>query len=602
MKLETPGKRQSTILERIFFSLPHKPINFHNTDTSTTSPILFTMPNSDKDDLSENGYSDDDTSSTYSEGDEDNSMVEDSDALDENLSDTEDESSEGDYEEVEVIDSSETAQQVIPQEKKEASSGVKSNNKERPKLTSNSKSKSNSKPSPKPKSQSPKAKATPKNKPVSLTTAMKKKNLFGASNDGSKNESPSSFPNFPTSTSQSTKKKQDSKTYRLSGGYKKKPSQEIIPIGNKAAAEKKQSRLNFRKDTSGTSSTKPKPKPKQKSKPTAKPMEVDEPEGSFESSLQTMNSTKMENGTYRGKVAYIVRRGNLTPKYIMQVPRRGKRHPVLGESEKQPTLTEQIKSLTESKLLRFRDLTYVYIHASGKKDKDGVFVAGLFTSSGTMTHVNATTVELPAYKELYAEEGGTSHRQAKIKDVITSENKQKGTSFVLKIEDGSEEKMVELQLPFLSTQAYHSIVNEDRRVTKQRQGREKEKERAKGKDKEKEKDKDRSRETTPTATASAVSALAKATSGAVNRISQGTSCALGAHQKRKRDEIIEAPEPDSPVVWPLSDKKRRILGQIMAKMHEGKIEKFAVAVNDGSRGREQKLYTVNMNIDSVNLI
>ncbi len=587
MILETPGKRQSAILENIFFSLPHKPINFHNADTFKKSPVPFIMPLTNNDEASDNAFSDD-GSSTYSDGDDNTSIAEDSDALDENLSDTDDDdSSEGDYEEAEVLNSASLSSS--PPQKEPA--GTKSNGKPKPNVCSNSSSNSKPKSKSKTPNPSPKAKPKAKNRPPSLSAAMRKKDLFGGSEEKSKSGTSSSFPAFPGDTAQTAKKKQDSKTYRLSGGSKKKGIQEIIPIGSKAVVEKKQSKLNFRNDAPSSSSPRPRPRPrpksKSKSKSTSNAMQVDEPEGSFESSLQTMKSTKMENGTYRGKVAYIVRRGNLSSKYIMQVPRRGKRHPVLGECEKQPTLTEQIKALTESKLLRFRDLTYVYIHASGKKDQDGVFVAGLFTSSGTMTHVNATTVELPAYKELYAEEGGTSHRQAKIKDVITSENKQKGTSFVLKIGDGGEEKMVELQLPFLSTQAYHSIVNEDRRVTKQRLGRDKEKE--------------KERETTKDATASAVSALAKATSDVVNQVSQGTSCP-GAPLKRKREESKETPEPDSPVVWPLSDKKRRILGQIMAKMHESKIEKFAVAVDIDTSGLEKKLYTVDMNIGSVNLI
>ena len=178
--------------------------------------------------------------------------------------------------------------------------------------------------------------------------------------------------------------------------------------------------------------------------------------------FQTIKKLKMENGTYRGKIGYVVKRGNVDSKFLLVVDKRRR-----TGTEKPKTITEQIKMLVDSKTLKFRDLTYVYIEEPG--NSPGIFAAGLFTTSGTIAHINATTIELPAYKSLYAEQSGKNHRQAKIKEVIACNNEQKDTDFVLKIDtDNGEQKMLQLRLPFLSTQAFLSIINEDKRVTKQR--------------------------------------------------------------------------------------------------------------------------------------
>lgn len=565
MKLETPGVRQSKILEALYFSLPHKPIVFpapsldHNHKRTTRVVTMPSSKSSKSKIAGESEYSDDSSADDYSTaGEEEMSDGEnmDSDAQSEPLSDTEDDDSE--FEEEEELEEGEVK---TPPPEKAA-----------PKTC-----------------RAPVSKGPPVPKP-SLSKAMNKKNLFGSSSG----EDDKDIPPFPLEMSKST----ESKTKRLTAGVKKCTSQELIPIGKKAA-EKKQGRLNFLKTARASpkkqtenpkpkSSPKPKPKPKPKSKSKPASNSPEQPPESFEASLQTKKTAKMENGTYRGKTAYIVHRGNISSRYIIQIPRRGrKNHPVLGKSDKMPTLTEQVRGLQEKKQLRFRDLTYVYIHVDNGKGKTGVFVAGLFTSSGSITHVNATTIELPAYKDLYAEEGGTSHRQAKIKDVINSCNKQKGTNFVLQLlpdpaSDGAD--AVELQLPFLSTQAYQSIVNEDRRVTKQRLN--KDAKNAK----------------------SAVSAMAQATQELVDKTSTGRAPAPAAASdqptKRKRAPESAAPAPapelDSPVGWPLSKKKRILFGNIMAKMHENKTNEFAVA--GSGDGKTEKIYRVKMEIDSVNLL
>ena len=565
MKLETPGKRQPQILEALYFSLPHKPLAPPASLSSgqLKEPLPIQIPRNEqimqsKKNQSRREYSDDEEDNSSNNYTEDEEMSEedeqDSDAMEEPLSDTEDDGTTDDDYDEEIIEDSGKAPSP-PQKPKKAA------------------------PSPKTKSKQ------------SLSSAMRKKDLFGASKDSAKEKD---IPPFPLAKETPTPK-----TNRLSAGSKISASQELIPIGRKAAVEKKQARLNFQRvsPSSPKAQNKPKPKPKPKLKPKSKLSENahthTEPEESFEASLQTKKVAKMENGTYRGKTAYIVHRGNLSSKYIIQIPRRGrKNHPVLGKPDKMPTLTEQVRKLSDQKQLRFRDLTYVYIHVDNGKGETGVFVAGLFTSSGSITHVNATTIELPAYKELYAEEGGTSHRQAKIKDVITSCNKQKGTNFVLQLvkESGSEDEAVELQLPFLSTQAYQSIVNEDRRVTKQRQNKD------------------------AASAKNAVSAMAKATKAAVESTradsakppaaTESTKPTEQAKGKRKRGpappSVPSGADPDSPVVWPLSKKKRQIFGNIMAKIHENNTREFAVAA-PGGNGQE-KIYKVKMEIDSVTLI
>lgn len=471
--------------------------------------------------------------------------------------------------------------------------------------------------------------------PQTLAGAMKKKNLFSASKAKADKKAMASSPSKSQahangkSKAHSEKvplpefpKSESKKTFRLSGG-KKGNVQELIAVGSgpkkqKATAasdvkmkmKKTQSKLSFTASSTATpkeatpkNNQKPKAKTKGKESGKEKKKPDPEPEQSFEATLQTMTKTKMENGTYRGKPAYIIHRGNFTDRFIIQVPKRGKRHPVLGEEAKPRTITDQIRDLSQAKALRFRDLTYVYIHVDNGKGSMGVFVAGLFTSLGTMSHVNATTIELPAYKELYAEEGGTSHRQAKIKDVITSENKQKATNFVLKIDkrppdSGSE--MVELQLPFLSTQAYHSIVNEDRRVTKQRQNRA---EPAKPPSVPVPKAQPQPKPNPgPMTATNAVAAMAKATSQAIEAKTKAKSAS--AAKKRKRSE--DAPEDlngsggdlGSPFTWPLSRKKRILFGKIVEKIHETKTTNFAISTGDSA----QSVYTVKMDIESINFI
>ena len=413
----------------------------------------------------------------------------------------------------------------------------------------------------------------------------------------------------------------------LASKIRRQQDQGPIKIGSKRPEAEPKKKKKEKQTTLVPSKTNPKEKTKKGNSGTTKKTEPID--------YQTIKKLKMENGSYRGRIGYVIKRGNVDKNFLLFVDKRRR-----GGPEKPKTITEQIKHLVESKMLKFRDLTYVYIE-NPEGDK-GIFAAGLFTASGTIAHINATTIELPAYKSLYAEQSGKNHRQAKIKEVIACNNEQKDTDFVLQVdtEDGGH-KMLQLRLPFLSTQAFLSIINEDKRVTKQRKNNsDKNKNNSGGgksnpinaalkhlansaekkaiqvQSKKNEASNSRSTALPPFPEPKSKSKLEKVHSHAKESskpsssfkvITQGSDPRL---KRKGREESTEAPvapqeakkpsAPDSPVKWPFNAKKRRIFSKYLNEMHKNSTKNFVAELCDDSG--PPRMLLVDMKMEEVSFM
>lgn len=182
------------------------------------------------------------------------------------------------------------------------------------------------------------------NSPVTLSGTMHKKKLFSRTSSKKAAMVPESDDDFDDDEDDVQKVLKPSpkprKTQTLAQKIRK-DKQPLIELGKKNSSpsvsilKKKQSSLGRKKNAN---------------------MPID---------FQTIKTVKMENGTYRGKEAHVIKRGNVSKSHLLISTRRK------TTSEKPKSITDQIKALVERKVLHFRDLSYVYIQ-SPEDDKPGI--------------------------------------------------------------------------------------------------------------------------------------------------------------------------------------------------------------------------------------